>query len=332
MSPNAETNGLFVISLDFELFWGIRDKYSFEQYGSNVLGVWEVIPKMLDLFGKYDAHATFATVGAMFAGNFDELNQFLPDVKPSYTDQNLSPYNGYIESSKSHNPDYYFGKNLIELVKSDSRHEIGTHTFSHFYGLEDGQTKEEFDADLKAAIQMAQSQNVEIKSFVFPRHQINLEYLNILAENGIEIYRETEKAWFHSPSRGSDEGILKRAIRYLDYFFCLGNQHCQDLAEVKKGNLYQIRASRWLRPFKESEKKFDFLKIRRIKNQMTFAAKKGKIFHLWFHPHDIGINQDENFEMLEGILKHYQNLQSKYGMQTVNMSEVVGIYKDKYER
>jgi peptidoglycan/xylan/chitin deacetylase (PgdA/CDA1 family) len=332
MSSEKKQNGLFVISLDFELFWGIRDKFSFDQYGPNVLGVWEVIPRMLDLFAKYDVHATFATVGAMFSGDLDELNQFLPDKKPSYTDQNLSPYKGYIADSIHNNPHYYFGKKLIEMVKSDSRHEIGTHTFSHYYGLEEGQTKEEFESDLIAAKRIAEANGIQLKSFVFPRHQINPDYLDLFPKHGIEIYRETEKAWFHSPSRGADEGILKRAIRYLDYFLCVGDNHCQDLAEVRDGDLYRIRASRWLRPYKESEAKFDVFKIRRIKKQMRFAAKKGKIFHLWFHPHDIGLNQEINFKILEEILQYYVLLKNKYGMKACNMSEVVEFYKERYER
>lgn len=332
MISKPETRGLFVISLDFELFWGIRDKFSFEEYGANVLGVWEVIPKLLKLFEKYDIHATFATVGAMFSENLDELNPFLPSLKPNYSDSSLSPYFGYLENSKNHDPRYYFGKKLVELIKSDSRHEIGTHTFSHYYALEPGQTKEEFDSDLNSAIEIAKSQGIELKSFVFPRHQINPDYLDLFPKYGIEIYRETEKAWFHSAARGADESMIKRGIRYLDYFICLGNHHCQNLSEIKKGNLYAIRASRWLRPYKKSESKFDFLKMRRIKKQMNHAAKKGKIFHLWFHPHDIGIQQNKNFEMLEEILKHYSDLHSKYGMQSANMAEVVEIYKEKYGR
>src|SRR5690606_26867640 len=157
MNPTKSVTGIFVISLDFELFWGIRDKFSFEQYGPNVLGVWQVVPKLLALFARYDVHATFATVGAMFAENLEELNNFLPEKKPGYQDQNLSPYNGYIDESSQNKPEYYFGKKLIEMVRSDTRHEIGTHTFSHYYALENGQTKDEFEADLNAAVRIAQA-------------------------------------------------------------------------------------------------------------------------------------------------------------------------------
>lgn len=58
--------GLFVISLDFELFWGIRDKYDFDTYGQNVLGVWKVIPRLLELFDKYGIHATLRPSAVCF--------------------------------------------------------------------------------------------------------------------------------------------------------------------------------------------------------------------------------------------------------------------------
>lgn len=329
MKPQKQ--GLFVISLDFELFWGIRDKYSFDEYGANVLGVWDIFPKLLDLFSEYDIHATFATVGAMFSKDLEDLKKFIPTLKPSYQDENLSPYNGYIEDSLHHNPQYYFGNKLIELLKKYKQHEICTHTFSHYYGLEPNQTKFEFEADLDAAIQIAEANGIKLKSFVFPRHQINSDYLNTFPKKGIMIYRETEKAWFHSAERGLKESVVKRGFRYLDYFIWMGSQHCQDLNEIKKGNLYAIRASRWLRPYKKSESHFDFLKIRRIKKQMEFAARNGKIFHLWFHPHDIGINTEINFRILKEILEYYKKMNQKYQMKSLNMAETVKLYKECYE-
>ena len=42
--------GAFVISLDFELFWGVRDSKSLADYGANILGVRQAIPAMLELF------------------------------------------------------------------------------------------------------------------------------------------------------------------------------------------------------------------------------------------------------------------------------------------
>ena len=53
----------FTISLDFELFWGVLDIHSFFIYGSQVLGGRAAIPHILNLFQRFDIHATWAIVG-----------------------------------------------------------------------------------------------------------------------------------------------------------------------------------------------------------------------------------------------------------------------------
>ena len=65
--------GKFVISLDFELMWGMRDKKTLEQYGENIIGVHAVIPRLLELFTSYNIEATFSTVGFLFFKNKSEL-------------------------------------------------------------------------------------------------------------------------------------------------------------------------------------------------------------------------------------------------------------------
>ena len=41
-------NGTFIISLDFELNWGVHDVFTLEQYEKNLLGTREAIDKMLE--------------------------------------------------------------------------------------------------------------------------------------------------------------------------------------------------------------------------------------------------------------------------------------------
>lgn len=316
-------NGIFIISLDFELFWGIRDKFTLEEYGPNVLGVWEIFPRLLEVFSKYDIHATFATVGAMFSKDLDELKEFIPEKLPSYTDANLSPYNGFIEDSVNHNPKYYFGAKLIELLKKESNHEIGTHTFSHYYCLEDGQNQEEFESDLKQAINIAERYHIKPETFIFPRHQMRDDYIKSLSNYGIKTYRGTEKAWYHSPAKGDKESAFKRAVRYANYYFWLGTHHCSSISEISKsGKPYNIPASMWLRAYREKWKKLDGLRLHRIKSAMTYAAKNNKVYHLWWHPHEMGIDQNEHFIFLEKILQHYEKLNRKYNFKSLNMIEV----------
>jgi hypothetical protein len=56
-------NGKLVISLDFELYWGVRDAIKLQDYTMHLAGVQKVIPLLLRLFKKYGINATFATVG-----------------------------------------------------------------------------------------------------------------------------------------------------------------------------------------------------------------------------------------------------------------------------
>ena len=69
-----------IVSLDFELFWGMQDGWELSEYEENILGGRAAIPKMLELFRRHGIHATWATVGFLFADNYEELSQFLPKL------------------------------------------------------------------------------------------------------------------------------------------------------------------------------------------------------------------------------------------------------------
>ena len=55
---------------------------------------------------------------------------------------------------------------------------------------------------------------------------------------------------------------------------------------------------------------------------MLSAAKQGKGFHLWWHPHNFGKNVRENLHVLCEVLEFYNKLKVDYGMASLTMSEV----------
>ena len=79
--------GALVISLDFELHWGVRDSRTLDSYRANLLGVRQAIPAMLELFAARGIHATWATVGILFCRNKKELEDTLPTVLENSTIQ-----------------------------------------------------------------------------------------------------------------------------------------------------------------------------------------------------------------------------------------------------
>ena len=62
---------------------------------------------------------------------------------------------------------------------------------------------------------------------------------------------------------------------------------------------------------------------------MTHAAKHGLTYHLWWHPHNFGINLTENLAFLEKILQHYQKLAEKYSFNSVGMTVLAEQLKNK---
>ena len=75
---NKKQNGIFTISLDFELYWGMRDVVSTVQYADNMRGVPNAIDELLKSFHKYDIHATWAIVGFLYFSSMEELKTIFP--------------------------------------------------------------------------------------------------------------------------------------------------------------------------------------------------------------------------------------------------------------
>ena len=113
-------NGTFMVSLDFELFWGMLEVVSQESYRDNVLGGKKAIGQLLQLFETYGIHATWATVGFLFADNYEELAPFFPENRPSYENPELNYYANFekIGSSEETAPCFYAPGLLERIAKT----------------------------------------------------------------------------------------------------------------------------------------------------------------------------------------------------------------------
>ena len=152
MATSERIPGTLIISLDFELHWGVRDVRTVEQYRENLLGVRRAVPALLNTFAEYDIHATWATVGFLFFNERNDLLRVLPADRPNYDDPRLSPYLDLarIGDDEAQDP-FHFGRSLLMQIRSSPNQEIGTHTFSHYYCLEPKQSLTGFRADLATA-------------------------------------------------------------------------------------------------------------------------------------------------------------------------------------
>lgn len=320
LSPNF---GALVISLDFELYWGVRDFIvSNDQYRKNLIGEYKAIPAMLELFEQFEIGATWATVGFLFASSSDELKRFKPNVLPKYENPNLSPYNENFERD-SRGLSIYYAPELVNLIKSTPRQEIATHTFSHYYCLEKGQDKEAFGADIESAIAIAKEKSINLKSIVFPRNQHNPNYDNVLLKSGITSYRGNQKSWMYQFDGKTQFNPIYRVARLADTYANISGLNTTKWEGVSSNGLKNIPASIFLRPVSSKESKLQNLQFRRIRRSLEFAAKNKQIFHLWWHPHNFGVNLEENLSFLKRIFEVYRNLNEKYGMRSLNMAQTV---------
>jgi len=314
-------SGTLIVSLDFELFWGMLDCSTLEAYEANVLGGRKAIPQLLELFRKYDIHATWATVGFMFAKDYEELRSYFPESNalPTYAASGLTPYPVFDSIGKNElEAPCFYGESLIRLVADTPGQEIGSHTFSHYYCREYGQTLEQFAADMAAAKRIAEDHGYDVTSVILPRNQCEPEYTEVLRQLGFTAYRDEENDWIHEKITIRP---LKRLLRLADVYFPLTG--LGGYTPQNEDGIWNLVGSRMYKPILKPLRFLERVKLHRIKAQMRHAAKRGLTFHLWWHPHNIGVMTEAHMVQLEEIFGYYAVLRKKYGMESLNMREVV---------
>lgn len=313
--------GTFVISLDLELMWGVRSGRTREQYGHRVLGVRQAIPAILDAFERQRLNATWATVGFAMCEGREELLARAPEQRPSYDDPYVSNYSYLHETGKNEHEDpYYFAPSLIRKISSCPGQELGTHSFSHYYCLEPGQTREQFAADLDASIGILQDFGAQCRSIVFPRNQYGPEHLEICRSRGVKAFRGNEDSWCYRPGNKEAQTPLHRIMRLADSILPLTGDHTTNPEDID--GILNLPSSRFLRPYNRRQSPLDGAKLSRITKAMTGAAQRGEIFHLWWHPHNFGADLNENMAMLEHVTEHFRQLSDRFGMASRSMGDI----------
>jgi peptidoglycan/xylan/chitin deacetylase (PgdA/CDA1 family) len=323
---NTPPFGALAISLDFELHWGVRDKRSVDgPYRDNLLGARQAIPQMLDLFEEFGVAATWATVGFLFAKNRQERDEFSPALRPQYKNPKLDAYSEPTGEGEDDDPMHY-ASSLIALVAKTPKQEIATHTFSHYYCQETGETRETFAADIASAMAIGRRYGFDMRSIVFPRNQFRSGYESVLKEAGITCYRGNEPNWMYRPRPRDEETLAVRAPRLIDGYISLSGPKYFRWEEITQSNgLHDVRASMFLRPYSTQSKSLKSIRLRRIAGGIRAAAKNRGIFHLWWHPHNFGKNIPENIEFLRSVLKVFAEQRQVHGMQSLSMIEVASL-------
>ncbi len=315
--------GALVISLDFELHWGVRDHVTREDaLYRRMSQARRAVKEMVSEFRDRHIRATWATVGFLFASERRELEEHLPGRRPAYERPELDPYVETIGLDEEHDPEHLAGS-LVDLIGSSAGQELGSHTFSHFYCLEPGQDEATFRADLSAAQSIAHGRGFALTSLVLPRNQWNPAYADAVLDSGFLCIRGPQRTWGHQVGHGRDRSPLRRGARLADTYVGVSPPPTTAWNDVLlPSGLCDVPASAFLRPFDPARARIEPLRLARLRSGIRHAARRGRLFHLWWHPHNFSQHRSENFAVLEQILDEFDRLAALEGMQSLNMGDV----------
>lgn len=310
MASNSN-KGVVVISIDFEMRWGVHDLYGFniESYRGNIESVRQVVPDTLALLSERGLKATWACVGALALNGWDEYFSLAPPP-PVYEKQDLSVKQAYAELD----PDghQFFAPELVKMVFDTKGQELGSHSFSHLYFREPGVTESDFHADSMAVESLwLEKFGIVPVSLVFPRNQS--AFLDLLPDTPIRIWRGPEAAWFHDCTAQDNNTALPRVLRLFDSV----NPFIRRATAVMDG---MTKASLFVR-FNLPEVLWR-LQIKRILGELQ-SLSSGRVFHIWWHPHNLGADTPLRMARLKQLLDLISEACVLQGIESKTMSDWV---------
>lgn len=309
MIIGKQEKALFVLSLDCEMLWGSHYSGGLNRYPYLIHGFDGFYQNLLQLLDRFSICATFAMVGAI-ALSREEFKKKVRDLPASLYRHWLEEILHLSEGS----PSYWHDPSLIEkILSTNTKHELASHSFTHlrFTSTSCNERAAAFELALSHEILSRASQR-EIKTFVFPENRI--AHLQEFKKSPYVIYRSCDPHWYH-------EVPFKRASHFLDQLLPIA-PHSVVISQDQWGNLclpgsMVFLAYDGVRKLIPDE--IRFIKMRRGIDQ---AIQKQKIFHLWFHPWNLG-SSGRMLRLLEKILAYVRDKRSAGLLETVTMGDLL---------
>jgi len=321
-ADGATPGGILVTSLDFELAWGLRESRGGAGWRDRVAGARAAVPRLLDALTAHGIRATWGTVGMLALEGPDELRALAPATRARFANPALCAYTYADEVlGEAGEAPLHFAPDLVRLIADAPGQELATHTFAHYHCAEAGHSAEAFEADLIASLDVLARFGARPRSIIFPKNQVVRNCLGICARHSIEAYRGNPPGWLFAPRSSSERGpSLRRGVRLIDEVLPLSGRNCYPLSAIAGEEPRNVLASRLLRPGRGSTA-FDRLLVRRVCAGLEHAARRGLVFHLWWHPHNFAPDTDRRLALLERALGTFDRLRDERGMRSMTMLE-----------
>ncbi|GDY09515.1 hypothetical protein LBMAG52_30010 [Planctomycetia bacterium] len=321
--------GVLSISFDFEMAWGTRRNARDLNHAQGVERVREVVRGLLDIFIRHRISATWATVGHLMLRPEDCPDGRFPKRLPAPSPDWFSGewYDG-IPSMHEQRGLRYYAPDLVEAIVNCPVHqELASHTFSHVVIGEDACTREVAQAEFDTCREIAQRWGREIRSLVFPRNKVG--HLDVLRETGHTCFRGPNSEWFLLGTAAKPiknrllsrlTANLVRVLRFVDESLVI----CPPLGKAKRvEGLWELPHSMFfpgctgLSKFVPRESQ-----VQRATMGMQKAAKLGRIFSLYTHPHNFLPDVPEQLEAFEQICIAAARLRDAGEIEIKTMEEI----------
>lgn len=281
---------IFSISLDFELRWGMYDRLgaNLDAYRENLMNARGAVLALLKLLVARKMPATWACVGALACRDWNDYFSRAPQP-PKYERASLrfSPRFSELDPRG----DLHFAPDLLDAIHAAPGQELGTHTFSHLLMREPGVTAGDVRSDLIAVAKLWEERfGSPPRSLSFPRNQ--WAFLEVVRGSSIRIWRGNPAPWYYECNEAATNRALPRALRLLDSLNPRARRSTGLEGDMTRGSLFlrvHLPPALWS------------LHVARIRNEVE-ALRPGQIFHLWWHPHNLGRDTAARLRRVEEVL------------------------------
>lgn len=303
--------GVFTLSLDTELAWGMIDKpHSLINNREYFYNTRKAIDGIIELLEKYEISATWAIVGSLLLDRPTFEKKFVEYITKDLEDGVKKKYLDLLDQKE-----IWCGKDILNKIKATSvPQEIGSHSFTHVIFGDHSVTKEKASEEFTESFEILRQLGEPPVSFVFPRNSIN--YLEELRASGFKAYRGVEPSWYINVP-----GKMKKIFHVLDQMLAITPPV---VTPIYNDNLVNIPASMLYLPMNGFRKYIPLRsRIKKAYKGIQKAIDEKKIFHLWFHPFNIATNQKELLKGLEKIFMKVNEERYNGNMDVMTMKQIV---------
>lgn len=321
MPPTRERlfqRGVFTLSFDFELVWGMRDIVA-DMAPLLRLGRitrQQVFGPLLARLKQRGIVATWATVGNLFRAGAELVDgRLFPDISPPKHTWRAAPwFEGVPTGTEAEHPEFY-ARTLVRQLR-DAGQDVGSHSFSHPIFGDPGCSRQTAESELKRCIAEADELGITMRSFVFPRNMVG--HVDLLRKYGFTCWRGLEPVWWRHPR-------ATESLARLAHFGEVLRAKCPPTVMPTRDahGLWNIPASCSFLPIDGIRRAIPLSRrVERCQRGIDQAAADQRICHIYLHPINLASEPKRMVAALGDVLDHAARLRDAGKIEILSMRDV----------